>query len=1008
MADRKLPELRTRIRLDTSDLDKADARIAKFTRNFSDPKAMAGYQARLKGIGDQADEVGSKLTRNLTLPIAAAGAVSVKLATDFNKSFTTMTSLAGVTADELEGLKDEVKDLARETGRSPQDLAEALYFLRSSGLEGTEAMEALEASARGAAIGLGDTAVVADAASSAVNAYGSENLTAAEAVDQLAAAVAAGKGEAAAFAPQIGQLLPLAKALGVEFSEVAGAMAYFTQTGTPAAQAATMVQGVLQKLVAPSQQAKEAFEDYGITLGQLQATVSNKGLLAGIELLNEKVGGNREVLAKIFDDVEGRNAVFGFLNDAEGAAEVLDQVANSAETVNEAFARVQGTDEFKAQQAIVDLQVAAIELGETLIPLVADLAEGVSGLANGFSNLPGPVQKSLLVLVGVAALLGPMAKGLYVATTGIGLLLKAASSSRLDGFRLGLMGITESGAGASNAIGGLIRTMGPAGIGVAAGGIAVLSAAFIDMQVDAQRAEQNIKDLVSALEAGQTPAEAIGTKLVNTLNGSDGGFANISGSSSKLDEYLDRGKVGVDEITAALIGSQAEWEAFQDSLRERLGPVGFEFVMTNLEKFRGQAERSNAQYREKQADLKALGIETENAADSTGEFTQSQVDLIDPTSEASDELKEQADVARSLFDAHQSVADAADAVADAQAELADAQRAAAPGSEENRRALEAVADAEEAVRDAQAQSLDAQRDLTDARKEAAENLEDLAIAASGAQVAESRAALDLEKAKVDLLKASTPLEVAEAKQRIAEAEQALLEARDTNGDSAQALADAQAKGIEGSDAVVAAQERITAARDSEREAQGRLAAATRDAAQVQAEANARVQEASERLTDAELDQIEAQAKVVELTDGAAGSTDLLIDRLSALAAKLDPSDPLRKNLESYLEDLRELRNLESGDGINNTGRTGGAPEGVVVSTGQITGGDSLDRALLPSPGAVSPAPKVAGDTAGGAPVIIQNDMRFEITGQPDAATLAALEALATRSVDKAMRKVVIG
>ncbi len=50
--------------------------------------------------------------------------------------------------------------------------AEALFFITSAGLEEKEALDMLEVSARAAAAGLGDIATIADAVTSAANAYG--------------------------------------------------------------------------------------------------------------------------------------------------------------------------------------------------------------------------------------------------------------------------------------------------------------------------------------------------------------------------------------------------------------------------------------------------------------------------------------------------------------------------------------------------------------------------------------------------------------------------------------------------------------------------------------------------------------------------------------------------------------------------------------------------------------------------------------------------------------------
>jgi hypothetical protein len=76
---------------------------------------------------------------------------------------------------------------------------------------------------KAAAVGLGETKTIADLATSAMNAYGSDTLSASAATDILATAVREGKLEASELAGSMGGVIPIASNLGVEFHEVAGA-----------------------------------------------------------------------------------------------------------------------------------------------------------------------------------------------------------------------------------------------------------------------------------------------------------------------------------------------------------------------------------------------------------------------------------------------------------------------------------------------------------------------------------------------------------------------------------------------------------------------------------------------------------------------------------------------------------------------------------------------------------------------------------------------------------------
>ncbi|MEV0080904.1 hypothetical protein AB0H58_31215 [Nocardia neocaledoniensis] len=133
-----------------------------------------------------------------------------------------------------------------------------------------------------------------------------------------------------------------------------------------------------------------------------------------------------------------------------------------------------------------------------------------------------------------------------------------------------------------------------------------------------------------------------------------------------------------------------------------------------------------------------------------------------------------------------------------------------------------VADAEKAVKQAKKDSRTAEQDLTRARKDAQKAARDLNLEVRGGVLSEVEAQLDLKDAREELANLKPGDDYQRAQLRVAQAEQSLLETRFRNSDLAEKKAEADAKGIEGSDQVVAAQERVEAASDNVASAEQRL------------------------------------------------------------------------------------------------------------------------------------------------------------------------------------------
>ncbi len=370
-------------------------------------KQLATAGENVQKVGGRISSIGDKLTTSVTLPIVAVGAAAVKMSMDFDNAFTQMQTLAGVSAGEVDGLKESVLALAGETGKAPQELAEAMYFLQSSGLDAAGAMDALEISAKASAAGLGETQVLADAVSSTMLAYAESGMTAAEAMDTLIATARAGKAEPAAIAGQLSKLIPISAALDISFQDVGGALAALSTKAFSAEQGATGLAAVMSKLQKPSQMAQEQLDAVGLSGDRLKQLLAEKGLLGTLTTLKERLGDNGFV--RFLEDQEAiRAGVALTTGDMEKMEEVFGQVADSAGATEEAFATWAESMGAENARAFADFQVALIKFGDVIAPIAADVLSFAASVVGAFSELPGPVQKAVVAFLALLAAVGPL------------------------------------------------------------------------------------------------------------------------------------------------------------------------------------------------------------------------------------------------------------------------------------------------------------------------------------------------------------------------------------------------------------------------------------------------------------------------------------------------------------------------------------------------------------------------------------------------------------------------
>jgi len=408
-----LGELSVNIRADNSrfsgDLSSARSAGDNFAKNFS---------SKMQSIGDSIQGTGAALTKYITGPLTIATTAVFKFGKDFEKELSKVVGLVGVARKQVDEWGNEILDLAPQLGKAPKELAEALFFVTSAGIKGAEAMDVLTKAGKASAAGLGETKTIADLVTSAMNAYGKENLSAAKATDIIAMAVRQGKAEAAELAASMGQVLPLASEMGVTFDQVAAAQASMTRTGTNASEAATQLKSIMAGLIKPAKQAEEQLENMGTSSAELRKKIKNEGLLTtlgDLRKMTNKYG--EEAMARVFPNIRALMGVLDLMgSNAESNVEIFKEVSNSTGTLEDAFSAASETLDFKWNQALSKGKATAITffsaLKERMIPVLEIVMNVLDFVIAKFKQLPDGVKNGIMTFLGIVAAVGPVLLGL--------------------------------------------------------------------------------------------------------------------------------------------------------------------------------------------------------------------------------------------------------------------------------------------------------------------------------------------------------------------------------------------------------------------------------------------------------------------------------------------------------------------------------------------------------------------------------------------------------------------
>lgn len=330
--------------------------------------------------------------------LAAVLRTGVDEALKFEVAMRNVNSLMQETDEVFYATGDAVLQLSRELPQSAVTLAEGLYDVTSSGFAGAEGLEVLEASAQAASAGMSDTATAARTITAVLNAYGLEAEDAGDVSDILFSTVDKGVIEFNQLANVLGQVVGASSAAKIPIEDVGAAIATMTLAGQNAFVAGTSLSNLIRKIVDPTAEMAAVYKELGYSSGE--AALQQKGLVGITEDLRRVTGGSLSQLITLTGDMEATRALTALMSQ-DGAlysriqGELADANARRGAT-ERALA-----EQLKAASAQLQLfgnraKAASTEIGYRVLPVFTAFLTGAQELAA--DALPGLVDQGTRLL----------------------------------------------------------------------------------------------------------------------------------------------------------------------------------------------------------------------------------------------------------------------------------------------------------------------------------------------------------------------------------------------------------------------------------------------------------------------------------------------------------------------------------------------------------------------------------------------------------------------------------
>lgn len=408
---------------------------------------------KLKTLGGNITNLGKNWTV-ATAPITAALGISVKKFASFEAAMANAHSITGATGDAAKQLNDQILNIGGSVRQGPQAVAEAYYQIVSGVGDASQHMSILNTGLAVSEAGAADLSATIGGLIGSMNSYGASAEDAAKFGDIMTATVQSGVLTMDELAAALPNVTGTSSQLGVEFENVAAALARMTQMGIPAAQASTQIRQAMTEVQKPSKELQAIFDQMQVTdFKELLAdTGSFTDAMRAIQIAADDANvdlislfGSTEAYnaAVILGTQETMNFTKAFEGIATGAADAEAALNNMSagtkalslggDTVDMMGGFDGSTDIAQAIQADTltsdvelmnaSLSELAVTVGETLAPFIGDLAEKITEVVDSvteWATANPEAATTLTMIAGAAVIAGPALITLGMAVTALG------------------------------------------------------------------------------------------------------------------------------------------------------------------------------------------------------------------------------------------------------------------------------------------------------------------------------------------------------------------------------------------------------------------------------------------------------------------------------------------------------------------------------------------------------------------------------------------------------------
>ncbi len=432
---------------------------------------------RLRRFGSDAQALGRDLSKYITAPLVGVGAIALKSSIDFESAFAGVRKTVDASEEEFARLRKGILDMSKEIPSSAAEIAGVAEIAGQLGISNEGLLKFTRIM-----VDLGNsTNIAATDAASALARFANVTQMSEADFGRLAASIvdignglkSAGGKIATTEADIVALATRMASAgaqIGMTQPEIIGMAAALSSVGIEADAGGTALSRVMIMIASAVADGGKDLKEFADIAGmsaqafsQMFKSDSTSAIIAVVEGLGRMSAAGENVFGVMEEVGMGNVRVGNAMRAAANAGQLMrDAIAQTTDAWQKQTAHTEeaakryATNAAKLATLRNEMTAAAIDLGDALMPSLKNLVGALKDVmrelgkaAAWFASLPDGMRKTIIMVVGIVAALGPLIYTIGGIIRGVGSLVVALRviPPLLSAIKATMIGIGSAGAG---------------------------------------------------------------------------------------------------------------------------------------------------------------------------------------------------------------------------------------------------------------------------------------------------------------------------------------------------------------------------------------------------------------------------------------------------------------------------------------------------------------------------------------------------------------------------------